>query len=594
MEHIVKYHHLLRAVIGMALAGIMCVYSPTEAIAKKSHDIVIRNGLIFDGSGHRPFAGDLVIDGARITYVGPHRSFRGRVNIDAHGLAVAPGFIDMMGHSEESLLIDPRALSGLRQGVTTDIFTETSFGPLTPVMAASMVAAQGDLKYDVSWHTLGEYLEHLQKLGIAPNVASFVGEGTVRTNILGERDVDPSVEQLAAMRELVHEAMEEGALGVTTALIYAPESYAKTPELISMASESARCGGLYTAHMRNEGDHIEDAVRETIAIAKASGAPAEIHHLKLSGRDNWDKLPMVVSLINQARAEGVRITADMYTYAASATLLDTSLPPWVHEGGQSQMLKRLKDPATRAKVIAALREAHPADWENLFQLAGANGMRLLKVRTGGLKPLIGKTIAEIAASRGVTPEEAIIDLVLEDYGGEFVAYSTMNESNVAKQIVLPWVSFGSDAEASAPEGPFLLSSTHPRAYGNFARLFAKYVRDQHLLSIAEAVRKLTSLPADVLLLRDRGRLRVDGFADVVIFDPSTIQDHATYLAPLQFATGVTDVLVNGQLALKNGQATGLPTGRILRGRAWSGIQGGGCRANASDWTWLDQTTSKHP
>ena len=440
----------------------------------------------------------------------------------------------------------------------------------------------------MTWKTLGQYLEHLQQRGIAPNVASFVGEGEVRVNVLGEADVAPNPGQLEAMRILVHEAMEQGALGVTTALIYAPNSYAKTAELIAMAKESARCGGIYSAHMRSEGDHIEEAVQETIDIAKASGAPAEIHHLKLMGRENWGKLDKVVGMIDAARASGVRITADMYTYTAGGTSLDASMPPWVHDGGQEAMLARLKNPAIRAKVIAAMREQHPKDWENLFHQAGADGMLILSAKHAALKPLIGKTIAEIAKSRGISPEDAIVDLVIEDEAGIGVAYTFISEDNIRRQIVLPWVSFASDAESSAPEGVFLLSSTHPRAYGNFARIFAKYVRDEHLLTVEEAVRKLTSLPADVLSLTDRGRLKVGAFADIVIFDPKTFQDHSTYVKPMQYATGVTDVIINGKLALKDGQPTGVATGRVLRGRAWTGAPGGGCRASSKDWTWSDQ------
>jgi N-acyl-D-amino-acid deacylase len=552
------------------------------------YDTVIRNGLIYDGSGAKPFMGDLAIDGDRIGYVGPHRALGARTVIDARGRAVAPGFIDMMGHSEESLLIDGRAVSGLKQGVTLDVFTEQSKGPLNPEMARLMRAHQGDLKYPVTWATLGEYLDHLQKKGIAPNVASFVGEGEVRVNVLGEANVAPSGEQLAAMRALVRQAMEEGALGLTTALIYAPMNYAKTPELIAMARESARCGGIYTAHMRSEGDHIEEAVQETIDIARASGAPAEIHHLKLMGKENWGKLGRVVQMIDAARAAGVRITADMYLYTAGGTSLDASLPPWVHDGGQEAMNARLKDPATRAKVIAAMQEAHPKDWENLFHQAGPGGMLIFGVKHPALKPLIGRTIAQVAKQRGVSAENAIIDLVLEDDAGDLdtIAYTFISEDNIPRQIVLPWVSFGSDAESSAPEGPFLLSSTHPRAYGNFARLFAKYVREGHVLSVEEAVRKLTSLPADVLSLSDRGRLRRGAFADVVVFDPHSFQDHSTYEKPLQYATGVSDVFINGRPALANGEPTGAATGRVIRGRAWTGAPGGGgCRASSKEWSW---------
>jgi len=390
------------------------------------------------------------------------------------------------------------------------------------------------------------------------------------------------------MRGLVHQAMEQGALGVTTALIYAPMNYAKTPELIEMAKESARCGGMYTAHMRSEGDHIEDAVEETIDIARQSGAPAEIHHFKFIGRDNWGKRDKVIAMINAARASGVRITADMYTYTAGGTGVDASLPPWVHDGGPEAMVARLKDPAVRAKVIAAMRERHPKDWENLGQQAGPDGMLILSVKHTELKPLIGKTVAEVAKARHVSPEDAIIDLVIEDDASAGAAYTIITEDNIPRQFVQPWVSSGSDAESSAPEGVFLLSSTHPRAYGNFARIFAKYVREEHALSVQEAVRKITSLPADVLSLTDRGRLRAGAFADIVIFDPNTIQDHSTYAKPMQYATGVTDVFINGQLALKDGEPTGASTGRFLRGRAWTGTPGGGCRASAKDWTWIDQ------
>ena len=573
---------------GIVMAAALIGSSSVWAAGPEVHDVVIHNAVIYDGSGEKPYPGEVAIDGDRIGYVGPPRALKGHSEIDAHGQAVSPGFIDMMGHSEESLLIDGRAVSGLKQGVTLDIFDEMSKGPLSPEMARQMVEREGDLKYAVTWKTLGQYLEHLQQHGVAPNVASFVGEGEVRVNVLGEADVAPTPEQLGTMRTLVREAMEEGALGVTTALIYAPNSYAKTAELIAMAKESARCGGIYTAHMRSEGDHIQEAVQETIEIAKSSGAPAEIHHLKLMGRENWGKLDKVVGMVNAARASGLRITADMYTYTAGGTSLDASMPPWVHDGGQEAMVARLKNPEVRAKVIAAMREQHPKDWENLFHQAGADGMLILGVKHTALKPLIGKTIAQVAKSRGVSPEDAIVDLVIEDDAGVSTAYTFISEANIAREIVLPWVSFASDAESSAPEGVFLLSSTHPRAYGNFARVFAKFVRDEHLMPVEEAVRKLTSLPADNLSLKDRGRLRSGAFADLVIFDPKIFQDHSTYAKPMQYATGVTDVFINGALALKDGEPTGASTGRVLRGRAWTGASGGGCRASAKDWAWVDQ------
>ena len=568
--------------VAVLLAGVAAAAAPA------THDVVIRHGMIYDGSGGAPYAGELAIDGDHIAYVGRAGAGAGRLEIDAHGQAVAPGFIDMMGHSEESLLVDGRGVSALKQGVTLDIFTEGSMGPLSPEMAKLMKSRQGDVQYEVSWSTLGQYLDQLEKRGISPNVASFVGEGEVRVNVLGEGDVQPTPAQLEQMSVLVHQAMEQGALGLTTALIYAPNNYARTPELMALARESARCGGMYTAHMRSEGDHIEAAVQETIDIARDSGAPAEIHHFKFIGRDNWGKRDKVVAMITAARAAGVRITADMYTYTAGGTALAASLPPWAHAGGPEALVKRLKDPAERARIIAAMQEPHPKDWENLYSQAGAGGMLILAAKTPAVKQLIGKTIAQIAAARHVSPEDAIVDLVIEDDAGVGAAYTIISEENIGKQIVLPWVSSGSDAESSAPEGVFLLSSTHPRAYGNFARLFAKYVREEHLLSVQEAVRKLTSLPADVLSLRGRGRLQAGAFADVVVFDPAKIQDHSTYEKPMQYATGVSDVFINGQLALRDGEPTGAHSGRILRGRAWTGAPGGGCRASSKDWTWIDQ------
>ncbi|HEY5103337.1 MAG TPA: D-aminoacylase [Steroidobacteraceae bacterium] len=554
------------------------------AAPDRQHDVVIHHGLIVDGSGGAPFAGDLAIDGDRISYVGSSSGMRGRIEIDAKGQAVAPGFINMLAHPEESLLIDGRALSDLVQGVTLEVMGEDSMGPLTEMMQKHMHEREADIHYDVDWTTLGQYLEKLQKRGIAPNVASFVSAGTVRVNVLGEGDVQPTPEQLARMRKLVQQAMEEGALGVTTALIYAPNSYAKTPELIDLASESARCGGMYIAHMRSEGVALIEGVKETIEIAQASGAPAEIYHLKAAGRANWGKLPELISLVNATRASGTRITADMYTYTAGATGLDAAMPPWVQDGGLEAWITHLKDPAVRAKVIAEMRDPH-AKWENLYASAGAKGMLLLAFKNPQLKPLTGKTLAEVAQMRHVSPEDAAIDLVIEDGTRVGVAYFLMSEDNVRRETALPWVSFGSDEAAPAPEGVFLKSNSHPRAYGNFARLLAKYVREEHALSLPQAISRLSAMPARNLSLQDRGLLKSGYFADVVIFDPNTIQDHATYAKPHQLATGVSYVFVNGTLALKDGVATGAASGRFVRGRAWSAATGGGCRASSKDWTW---------
>ena len=551
-----------------------------------NHDTIIRNGLIYDGAGASPYVGDVTIDGDRISYVGSHARGHGRAEVDARGKAVTPGFVNMLAHSEESLLVDGRALSELVQGVTLEVFGEFSMGPLTPKMKELLTQRQEDIHYQVDWSSLGEYLAKLQRRGISPNVTSFVGAGTVRTNVLGEGDVQPTADQLRAMGLLVHQAIEEGALGVTTELEYVPEAYEKTPELIALAKESPRCGGIYTAHIRNESDRLNDAIQETIDIARASGAPAEIYHFKQSGVDNWTRYDTAIKLINDARASGTRITADMYVYAVSHSGLDVSMPPWVQEGGLEKWIERLKDPAVRARVATEMRNPHPANWENVYAGAGgASGLRLLGFKNPALKPLTGKTLAEIAKLRGVSPEEAAMELVVEDESRGNVAYSDMSEANVRKEVALPWMSFGSDEAAIAPEGVFLQSSTHPRGYGNFVRVLAKYVRDEHALTFSEAIRKLTSLPADNLSIQKRGRLKVGSFADVVVLDPASLQDHATFENPHQLATGVQDVWVNGVWALKDGVATGAPSGRVVHGRAWIGAPEGGCRASSSDWTW---------
>jgi len=570
--------------ITLALTSVALVCTAASARSPATWDIVIRGGTVYDGSGGAPSIGDVAIAGDRIAQIGPRLAGRGKTEINARGKAVAPGFINMLAHPEESLLVDGRALSDITQGVTLEVMGEGSMGPLSPAMKADMIRSQGDLKFPVTWTTFGQYMDGLQRRGIAPNVAAFVGAGTVRTNVLGETSVQPDAAQLAAMQRLVRQSMEEGALGVTTALIYTPNTFAKTPELIALAQESGRCGGMYIAHMRSEGDRFIEAIQETIDIAKASGAPAEIYHLKEAGRDNWGKLDAAIAMINAARASGTRITADMYLYTAGATGLDASMPPWVQDGGLDKWTARLRDPVLRARVIRDMRTAHPPDWENLYAGAGADGMVLLEFKNPALKPLAGKTLAEIARIRGKSPEETAIDLVVEDNSRVGVAYFLMSENNVRRQVALPWMSFGSDAGAPAPEGVFLLSKTHPRTYGNFARLLAKYVRDEHVIPLQEAVRKLTSSPADTISIRDRGRLKPGYFADLVVFDPQTIQDHATFENAHQLSMGVEDVIVNGGLALRDGKATGAATGRFVHGRAWTGA-GGHCRASASDWTW---------
>jgi N-acyl-D-amino-acid deacylase len=577
-------HRRRSARVILLLTALVLFVSSTSRAGEPLHDVIIRQGLILDGSGEPAYIGDVAIDGERIIYVGRHAKGRARTYIDARGYGIAPGFINMLSHAEDSLLIDGRGLSDLTQGITLEVFGESSMGPLTPEMKETMKRRQGEVRFEVDWTTLGQYLEKLERRGISPNVASFVGAGTVRTNFLGEADVQPSPSQLEAMRKLVREAMEEGALGVTTALIYTPDMFARTPELIALAAESARCGGLYIAHIRSEGDRVLEAVQETIDIARASGAPAEIYHFKLAGKDNWNKLDAVVRLVEAARAEGTRITADMYAYTAGQTGLDAAMPPWVQDGGLEAWVARLRDPVVRAKVIADMRDPKPA-WENLYRGAGAAGTLLLGFNKPSLRPLIGKTLADVASMRGVSPEEAAIDLVVEDASEVRVAYFLMSEENVKREIALPWMSFASDSDARAPEGAFLESSVHPRAYGNVARLFAKYVREEKVVSLQEAVRKLTALPAANLSLESRGQLKAGFFADVVVFDPRTIQDHARFATPQKLSTGVRDVWINGVRALKGGMTTRAASGRFVRGRAWVGGPDGGCRASSKDWQW---------
>jgi N-acyl-D-amino-acid deacylase len=574
-------------VLTLLVSALGCAAAPAaspSAAALPDYDVVIRGGTVYDGSGGAPFVGDVAIRGDRIAYVGPHAPGRSAEEFPARGKAVAPGFINMLAHPEESLLIDGRALSDLRQGVTLEVLGEDSMGPLSAEMKRLGRQRQGDIKYDIDWTTLGEYLTRLERRGIAPNVASYVGAGTVRTYVLGERDVQPTAAQLTEMRTLVREAMEQGALGVTTALIYSPNDYARTPELIALAQEAARCGGIYSAHMRSEGDRLLEAVEETVDIARAAGAPAEIYHLKQAGKRNWGKLDALIKAVQTARASGVRITADMYVYTAGATGLDAAMPPWVQDGGLEAWIARLKDPATRKRVLADMRDPAPA-WENLAGAAGPGGTLLLGFKSPALKALTGKTLAEVAKARGVSAQDAAIDLVIEDGSRVEVAYFLMSEDNIRREVALPWVSFDSDADAPAPEGVFLKASRHPRTYGNFARVLAHYVRDEKVLTLPQATVKLAALPAATLALSDRGLLRQGYFADIVVFDPAKIQDHSTYQRPQQLATGVSDVWINGVRALRHEVATGAGSGRAIRGRAWTGGGGGGCRNSAADWSW---------
>jgi len=542
------------------------------------YDIVIRHGTVYDGSGAPGVVADLAINGDTVAAIGDLDGARGTVEGEATGLAVAPGFINMLSWATESLLEDGRSQSDIRQGVTLEVFGEGwSMGPLTEAMKQEMVAQQGDITFDVTWTSLGEYLEHLERRGIAPNVASFVGATTVRIHELGYADRPPTPEELDRMEALVRQAMEEGALGVGSSLIYAPAFYAGTPELIALTRVAGSFGGSYISHLRSEGNRLLEAVDEFLTIAREAGVPAEIYHLKAAGQANWPKMDTVIAKIEQARADGLAITADMYTYPAGATGLDASMPPWVQEGGLDAWVQRLQDPRQRARVLREMRTPTDA-WENLYLAAGSpERVLLVEFRQDSLKYLTGKTLAEAAALRGTSPEETAIDLVVSDHSRVGTVYFLMSEDNIRTQIQLPWVSFGSDAASLAPEGVFLRSNPHPRAYGNFARVLGTYARDEGLLSLAEAIRRLTSLPAANLNLRRRGRLSPGFFADVVVFDPTTVRDHATFDQPHQYATGVRHVFVNGTPVLTDGEHTGARPGRVVRGPGWTGWTTEGAR-----------------
>jgi len=541
-----------------------------------SYSVIIRGGTIYDGSGGEPFVGDVALKGDRIVYVGPHAQGRAARTIDATGKAVSPGFINMLSWATESLIADGRGLSDTRQGVTLVVMGEgDSMGPLTPEMKRRAIKRQGDIRYPIRWTTLGQYLEYLQRKGVTPNVASFVGATTVRVHELGEKDVDPTPAQLARMRALVRQAMKEGAMGVGSSLIYAPATYAKTPELTAITTEAAKCGGMYISHMRSEGNKLLEAIDELIIISKQSGAPAEIYHFKQAGEPNWGKIDAAIAKVNAARAAGQRITADMYTYTAGATGLDAAMPTWVQSGGLEAWIKRMKDPAVRARLVKEMRTPSQ-EWENLLLLAGSpERVLLISFKNPKLKSLTGKTLAEVAKMRGKGPEETAMDLVIEDGSRVGTVYFLMSEENVKREAALPWMSFGSDEASEAPEGVFLKSSSHPRAYGNFARVLAEYVRKDRVATLPDAIRRLTSLPATNLSLKQRGWLKPGYYADVVVFDPATIQDHATFEKPKQLATGVDDVFVNGVQVLKNGRHTGAKPGRVVRGPGWTGWPGGG-------------------
>jgi len=549
-----------------------CAGKKAPQTTRQTHyDVIIRNGTIYDGSGSEPYVGDVGITGDHIAALGDLKNAKADQEVNASGLAVAPGFINMLSWAVDTLIADGHSESDIRQGVTLEVFGEgSSMGPLNDQMKKEAVEQQADIKYDIQWTTLSEYLDFLQKKGVSCNVASFIGAGTVRVYVLGYADRRPTPEELVKEQQLVRQAMEEGALGVGSSLIYAPDFYSKTDELIALAKVAGEYGGTYISHMRSEGNELLEAVDELIRIAREGKLHAEIYHMKQAGKPNWGKLDAMIAKIVEAQKSGLNISADMYMYTAGATGLNATMPPWVQEGGLEEWIKRLKDPGIRQRLKAEMQTPGQG-WENLMYLVGSpDRILLVGFKNDKLKPLTGKTLAEVAKMRGTSPEDTAMDLVIEDDSRVGTIFFLMDENNLEKEVALPWVAFGSDEGSYKPEGVFLLSQPHPRAYGNVARLLGHYVREKKIIPLQEAVRRLSSFPANNLKLDRRGALKEGYYADVVVFDPQKITDHATFEKPQQFATGMVDVFVNGKQVLKDGQHTGATPGRALKGPGWKG------------------------
>ena len=524
------------------------------------YDTILRNGTIYDGSGQKGYAGDVAIRGDTIAAVGDIGRAVADTELDVSGMAVAPGFINMLSWSTESLIEDGRSQSEIRQGVTLEVMGEGfSMGPLNEEMKAEMKRDQGDIKFDITWNTLGEYLQFLEQKGVSTNITSFIGTATVRQYVLGMETRPPVEEEMEQMRSLVRQAMEEGAVGVSSALIYVPGSYAKTEELVELAKVAASYNGMYISHIRSEEEGLLDALNELINISRKAGIPAEVYHFKASGRSNWDKLDTAIRMIRDARQSGLQITTDMYTYRASSTGLNTVLPDWALEGGIYKTIERFKKPAVRKKILKEIDFRCPPD-----------SILLVGFRNPDLRHLNGKSLGEIARERGIPPDEAVAELIVEDNSRIQAVFFTMKEENVKKKIALPFMSFCSDAGSISAEGIFLNSSVHPRAYGSFARLLGKYVREEKVIPLEEAIRRLTSFPAENLNIKKRGRLKKGYYADVVVFDPMKIRDHATFRNPHQYATGVKYVWVNGVQVLRDGEHTGAFPGRFVYGPGWKG------------------------
>jgi len=548
---------------------VIIIVSATAVSRSQTYDVIIKSGRIYDGSGGPSYIADVGIKDGYIAAIGQLQP-DGDTVINAKGLAVAPGFINMLSWANESLIEDGSSQSDIRQGVTLEVMGEAwSMGPLNEEMKRDMRESQGDIKFSIEWTTLGEYLEYLERKGVSTNIASFVGATTVRVYAIGYEDRPPASKELEQMRKLAAGAMQEGAVGVSSALIYAPGFYADTDELTALAEVAGEYGGMYISHIRSEGNYLLEALDELITIARKANVTAELYHMKAAGKSNWHKLDAMIEKIEKARAEGLRITADMYNYTAGATGLDAAMPPWVQAGGHQAWVARLKNPKIRRRVLREMTTP-TKEWENLYLLAGTpENVLLVGFKNERLKHLTGKTLAEVAGMRGKSPAATAIDLVIEDNSRVETVYFLMSEENVKKQIKLPWVSFCSDAGSLAPEGVFLKSNPHPRAYGSFARLLGKYVRQEKVITLAEAIRRLTRLPADNLKLDRRGKLEKGYYADIVIFDPLTIIDHATFERPHQYATGMLHVFVNGTQVLKDGEHTGAKPGRVVRGPGWN-------------------------
>src|SRR5436190_1557916 len=553
-----------------AVVALSYVTSPTRGVETPSpgteFDLLIKGGTVYDGGGGEGRAVDVTVRGDRIIGVGDFHNASAKKVIDARGLAVAPGFINMLSWSNESLIQDGRSQSEIRQGVTTEVMGEgESMGPLNEEIKKRMIEQQKDIKYDIKWNTLTEYLQYLEKRGISCNVASFIGATTIRENVIGFQDKQPTPQQLDQMRELVRKEMETGALGIGTSLIYPPAFYAKTDELVELCKVAAKYKGKYISHMRSEGNQLLEAFDELLRISREAGIPAEVYHIKAAGQKNWGKIDNLLSRIESAQKEGLNIRANMYTYNAGGTGLDACFPPWTEDGGYPALFKRLRDAATREKIKAQV-QAPSDEWENMYLAAGgAEHIVLVGFKSEKLKPLTGKTLAEIAKMRGKGPIDTAMDLIAEDESRIGTIYFMISEKNIKKELAKPWISFGSDEASQAPEGVFLKSNPHPRAYGNFARVLGKYVRDEKVIPMTEALRRLSGLPATNLGLDHHVFIKEGMFADVVLFDPATIADRATFEKPHQYAVGVKHVSVNGAQVIKDGEHTGAKPGRALWG-----------------------------